>query len=87
MDKNITLNLRVNAQIKQQAEDVLRQLGIPMSTAIDIYLRQISMTGGIPFPVTLPLHSKPDEQRLKPAEEEENAQIAAASPLFRDEYR
>ena len=25
-----------------------------MSTAIDIYLKQISMTGGIPFDVTLP---------------------------------
>lgn len=25
-----------------------------MSTAIDIYLKQISMTGGIPFAVTLP---------------------------------
>lgn len=26
----------------------------PMSTAIDIYLNQISLTGGIPFAVTLP---------------------------------
>ena len=25
-----------------------------MSTAIDIYLKQISLTGGIPFSVTLP---------------------------------
>lgn len=25
-----------------------------MSTAIDIYLKQISLTGGIPFAVTLP---------------------------------
>ena len=27
---------------------------MPMSTAIDIYLNQIAMTGGIPFAVTLP---------------------------------
>lgn len=25
-----------------------------MSTAINIYLKQISLTGGIPFPVALP---------------------------------
>lgn len=53
MEKTTTLNLRVNPVVKKQAEDVLSQLGMPMSTAIDIYLKQISMTGGIPFPVTL----------------------------------
>lgn len=40
--------------MKKRAEEILSQLGIPMSTAIDIYLKQISLTGGIPFAVTLP---------------------------------
>jgi len=54
MEKTTTLNLRVNPTVKQRAEEVLSQLGMPMSTAIDIYLKQISLTGGIPFAVTLP---------------------------------
>lgn len=54
MEKSTTLNLRVNPTVKQRAEDVLSRLGIPMSTAIDMYLNQISLTGGIPFTVTLP---------------------------------
>ncbi len=54
MEKTATLNLRVNPAVKQQAENVLRQLGIPMATAVDMYLRQISLTGGIPFPISLP---------------------------------
>ena len=54
MEKTTTLNLRVNPEVKRRAEQVLSQLGMPMSTAIDIYLKQISMTGGIPFAVTLP---------------------------------
>ncbi|MCD8022359.1 MAG: type II toxin-antitoxin system RelB/DinJ family antitoxin [Lachnospiraceae bacterium] len=54
MDKSATLNLRVNPTVKKRAEDVLSQLGISMSTAIDVYLYQISLTGGIPFAVTLP---------------------------------
>ncbi len=54
MEKNATLNLRVNADVKKRAEDILEQLGIPMSTAIDMYLNQIYLTGGIPFSVTLP---------------------------------
>lgn len=54
MEKSTTMNLRVNPTVKQRAEDVLQQLGIPMATAIDMYLRQISLTGGIPFTVSLP---------------------------------
>ncbi len=54
MEKTATLNLRVNPTVKERAEVVLSRLGIPMSTAIDMYLNQISLTGGIPFPVTLP---------------------------------
>lgn len=36
MEKTATLNLRVNPIAKQRAENVLKQLGIPMSTAIYI---------------------------------------------------
>lgn len=54
MEKTTTLNLRVNPIVKQRAEDVLTRLGIPMTTAINMYLNQISLTGGIPFDVTLP---------------------------------
>ena len=54
MEKTATLNLRVNPIVKERAEEVLSKLGVPMSTAIDMYLNQIYLTGGIPFPVSLP---------------------------------
>lgn len=54
MEKTATLNLRVNPTVKERAEEVLSRLGVPMSTAIDMYLNQISLTGGIPFAITLP---------------------------------
>ena len=54
MEKTATLNLRVNPTVKEQAEMVLARLGVPMSTAINMYLNQISLTGGIPFAITLP---------------------------------
>ena len=41
MEKTATLNLRVNPTVKKNAESVLNKLGIPMSTAIDMYLTQI----------------------------------------------
>lgn len=54
MEKTATLNLRVNPDVKRRAEEVLNVLGIPMSTAIDIYLNQIGLTGGIPFAIKIP---------------------------------
>ena len=54
MEKTATLNLRINPVLKQDAESVLSRLGIPMSTAIDIFLNQVVLVGGLPFAVTLP---------------------------------
>ena len=54
MGKTTTMNLRVNPVVKQEAEDVLKQLGVPMATAVDMFLRQIAMTGSIPFAIALP---------------------------------
>lgn len=54
MGKTATLNIRVNPDVKENAESVLVQLGIPMATAIDMYLKQISLVGGIPFSIVLP---------------------------------
>ena len=34
MEKTMTLNLRVNPTVKQQAEDVLKQLGNPMTSSM-----------------------------------------------------
>ena len=54
MGKTATLNIRVNPDVKENAESVLARLGIPMATAIDMYLKQISLVGGIPFSIVLP---------------------------------
>jgi addiction module RelB/DinJ family antitoxin len=45
---------RVEPEIKTQAEVVLNQLGIPMSNAIGLFLRQVIMQRGIPFEMKLP---------------------------------
>lgn len=49
---------RVEPEVKEQAEVVLEQLGMPMSNAIGLFLRQIVLQQGIPFDIKLP-HSRP----------------------------
>lgn len=49
MQKDATLSLRVNSELKSDVEVILNQLGIPMTTAIVMYFNQIKMRNGIPF--------------------------------------
>lgn len=53
MSETKTLNLRVDAELKQQAELIFSDLGIPMSTAINMFLHSVVRYGGIPFDLRL----------------------------------
>jgi len=54
MLKDTNINVRVNSDIKNEAETILNKLGLNLSSAIDLYLAQIIKTRGIPFEVKLP---------------------------------
>ena len=54
MSKTANVFARVEPEIKDQAENVLDQLGIPLSSAISMFLRQVVLQNGIPFEVKLP---------------------------------
>lgn len=58
MARTSSVYARVEPDIKEQAENVLEQLGIPMSNAVSMFLRQIVLQQGIPFEMKLPA-SKP----------------------------
>lgn len=45
---------RVDPDTKEQAERILNQLGIPMSNAIGMFLKQVVIQRGIPFEMKLP---------------------------------
>ena len=49
MSKDSTLSLRIDSELKSEVEDILKQLGIPMTTAITMYFNQIKMCNGLPF--------------------------------------
>ncbi len=55
--KTANVNCRIAEDIKLKAEDILTQMGLPRSVAIDMFYRQIIMNNGLPFPVRIP--SKP----------------------------
>lgn len=54
MNKSSNVLSRVEPKVKQEAEAILSRLGISMSNAIDMFLRQVIIQKGIPFEIRLP---------------------------------
>ncbi len=54
MSKSATVFTRVDHVLKEQADIILTQLGISMSTAMGMFLQQLVLQRGLPFAVTLP---------------------------------
>ena len=52
--KTANVNVRLQENIKQKAEQILETIGIPRATAIDMFYRQIILNNGIPFSLTIP---------------------------------
>lgn len=52
--KTASVYTRVDPETKEQAESILNQLGIPMSNAIGMFLKQVVLHQGIPFDMKLP---------------------------------
>lgn len=49
------LHIKMEPEIKEQAERILASLGIPVSSAIHMFYRQIVQQEGLPFEVKLPV--------------------------------
>ena len=54
MLKTASVNVRVEQNIKEQAEMILAKLGISASAFIDMTYRQVILHRGIPYDVSLP---------------------------------
>ena len=97
MSKTDTINVRIEPEIKKQAEEILAKLGIPVSTAINMYYRQIVEKNGIPMEVKLTRPKLPVvedmseedllEELAKGYRDIENGKTVPTSEVFEDFYR
>lgn len=56
------INVNVDTQVKEDATNILKGLGLNMSTAINMFLAQVVKRDGIPFEIVNP---KPSKQLLE----------------------
>ena len=54
MSNNIMITARIDKATKDQAVDILQNLGINTTQAIAMFLRQVIYTRGLPFDVRIP---------------------------------
>ncbi len=54
MTKTETVRARIEPELKRDAEAVLSELGLSTSEAITLFLRQVTLRQGLPFPVNIP---------------------------------
>lgn len=50
--------IRINANIKRQAAELFDGLGLDMSSAVNLFLYQCVLHGGLPFAVEMPRYSQ-----------------------------
>ena len=62
--KTASVNIRIQENIKEQAEKILSQLGLSRAVAIDLFYRQIIMNNGIPFSLTVPQKQLPIRETM-----------------------
>ena len=54
----VPTQIRIDTEVKKQANELFGTLGMDMSSAVNIFLKQCILRGGIPFTIEVPQYSQ-----------------------------
>lgn len=63
----VPTQIRIEEETKQQVVDLLEGLGLTLSDAVNIFLKQVILRGGIPFDVKYPEYKPEVIEAMKEA--------------------
>ena len=72
MAKKFNLTLRIEPELKAQADELFKTLGLDLSTATGLFFRQALMHHGLPFPVKV---VEPNDTTYAAMEAAENGEV------------
>jgi DNA-damage-inducible protein J len=81
------VNIRIDDYLKEEADIVLGELGLNMTTAFNIFIRQTVREGGIPFVITTktdPFYNPANLKILRQSIKEANEGKLTAHELIAD---
>jgi DNA-damage-inducible protein J len=70
MGKTETIRARVEPRLKRDAEAILKKIGLTPSEAITLFLTQVKLAKGLPFPVHVP--NAETRRAIREAQERKN---------------
>ena len=79
-----TITVRVDENIKKEAGNIFREDGMDMSTAINVYLRQVIRSNGIPFNISADIPNEITLQAIREAESGGMASFSSIDELMED---
>ena len=68
MSKSAVINVRVEPQIKELAEDLYKSFGITLTDAINMFLNKSIVEGGLPFELKQPRYNAETEAAIMEAD-------------------
>ncbi len=82
MGKTAMTHARLTPEVKEKAETILKELGISISTAYEMFYRQIIAHNGLPFDVRIP--NAETVQAMRDARKGEGKVYDNVKALFKD---
>ncbi|MDR1421462.1 MAG: type II toxin-antitoxin system RelB/DinJ family antitoxin [Coriobacteriales bacterium] len=61
---SVALNIKVDKELKRQADAVFSQIGLSTSAGINIYLKKVVASKGIPFALTTNISDEDDAMEM-----------------------
>ncbi len=81
MAKTANINVRIEPDVKANVEALYANFGITVTDAINMFLHQSIMVGGLPFDLKQPKYNVVTEKAMKEALDIKNGKIKAKSYL------
>jgi DNA-damage-inducible protein J len=79
------VTIRMDREVKERFEALLAELGMSLSTAINVFARQTLREGRIPFMIGDPFYSAQNQERLNRSIADAEAGRYTAHELVEDE--
>ena len=82
MGKTAMTHARLTPEVKEKAEAILKELGLSISTAYEMFYRQVIAHNGLPFDVQIP--NAETVQAMREARKGEGKAYESVEALFED---
>lgn len=81
----VNMSIRMDTELKKQADAMLSDMGLNMTTAMNMFLRQVVRQGRIPFEIATDIPNSETLAAMKEVDDMINGKISAKKYTSTDE--